>query len=175
MIATAELDRLAARVRASARDGGLIETAQVKLLGLDEVRQAAGARWPRMREHVREGSLKIIAQRIGAHDAVIPCGDGFLVVFADPASGASERCCREIRDALISFYLGEEALRRLSAELARDTMSAAALAEIVSAAPNGAQPAIHASSARSRGASSSSRSRGDGTWGEIRWKRQWRA
>lgn len=91
MIATAEMDRLAARVRASARDGGLIETAKVKFLGLDEVREA-GARWPRMREQVREGSLKIIAARIGADDAVIPWGDGFLVVFADATAETERRC-----------------------------------------------------------------------------------
>ena len=136
MIANAELDRLAARVRAAARDGGLIETAQVKLLGLDDVRQAAGARWPRMREHVREGSLKIIAQRIGAEDAVIPCGDGFLVVFADAACAETERCCVEIRDALIRFYLGEEALISIRADVAREPVSAADLASIVTAAPN---------------------------------------
>jgi hypothetical protein len=135
MIATAEMDRLAARVRASARDGGLIETAQVKLLGLDEVRQAAGARWPRMREHVREGSLKIIAARIGADDAVIPCGDGFLVVFADTAAAETERRCSDIRDALISFYLGEEALKAVRADVARETVSAAHLANMVSAPP----------------------------------------
>ena len=56
-----------------------------------------------------QGSLKIIAQRIGAQDTVIPCGDGFLVVFADAACAETERCCGEIRDALIRFYLGEEA------------------------------------------------------------------
>ena len=61
MIANAELDRLAARVRAAARDGGLIETAQVELVGLDEVRLAAGARGRACGQYVREGSLKSVA------------------------------------------------------------------------------------------------------------------
>lgn len=135
MVETNHFERLAARVRGSARDGGLIETAQVKLVGLDEVRRAAGARWPRMREHVREGSLKIISARIGPDDTVIPCGDGFLVVFADVANAETEHRCRDIRDALITFYLGEDALRVLRAEVDPETISAAHLANIVSATP----------------------------------------
>lgn len=128
---SAELDRLASRVRVAARDGGLIETAQVKLIGLDEVRAAAGPRWPRMREYVREGSVKIIASRIGPDDAVVSCGDGFLVVFADAASEHTERRCAELRDALLSFYLGEDALKALRADVRRETTSAANLAGLV--------------------------------------------
>ena len=130
----AEIERLAARVRLAAREGGLIETAQVKLLGLDEVRKAAGARWPRMREHVREGSIKIIAQRVGPNDAIVPCGDGFLVVFADSAASDCERRCREINDALIAFYLGEDALKQVRADVQRESVSAAKLAGVVSGA-----------------------------------------
>ena len=128
---SAEIERLAARVRASARDGGLIETAQVKLIGLDEVREAAGARWPRMREYVREGSIKIIASRLGPEDAVVGCGDGFLVVFADAAGEHTRRRCAEINDALIAFYLGEDALSALRAEIRQESASAAQLAGLV--------------------------------------------
>ncbi len=136
----AELERLASRVRAAARDDGLIETAQVKLVGLDEVRAAAGSRWPRMREHVREGSLKIIVRRIGAEDGVIPCGDGFLVVFAHASPEQTQARCAEIREALLAFYLGEEALSPLRANVARETVSASHLAGIVSQEPSAQAP-----------------------------------
>jgi hypothetical protein len=135
MSQTQEIERLASCVRAAARDGSLIETAQVKLVGLDEVREAAGSRWPRMREHVREGSIKIIAQRIGPEDAVIPCGDGFLVVFADADAAETKVRCRAIRDALIAFYLGEEKLRALRADVAQDTVHASHLAGLVGEKP----------------------------------------
>jgi hypothetical protein len=131
----AEIDRLTARVRAAARDGGLIETAQVKLVGLDEVRQAAGERWPRMRALVREGSLKIIASHVGPQDAVVPCGDGFLVVFADGANAQSAERCAEIRDALVRFYLGEDALKALRADVQQEAVTAAHLAGIVKDPP----------------------------------------
>jgi hypothetical protein len=132
---SAEIERLAARVRVSARDGGLIETAQVKLIGLEDVREAAGTRWPRMREYVREGSIKIIAGRIGPEDAVVACGDGFLVVFADAAAEHTQRRCAEIHDALIAFYLGEHALSPLRAEIHQERASAAELAGLVSNPP----------------------------------------
>jgi hypothetical protein len=135
MMEAAEIDRLAARVRTAARDGGLIETAQVKLVGLDEVRRAAGERWPRMRAFVREGSLKIIASRVGPQDAVVACGDGFLVVFADGANVQSEARCAEIREALIRFYLGEDALKALNADVQRHAVTAAHLAGIVKDPP----------------------------------------
>ncbi|MBC7769510.1 MAG: hypothetical protein H7124_12060 [Phycisphaerales bacterium] len=142
MAIQAELERLAARVRAAARDDGLIETAQVKLMGLDDVRRAAGARWPRMREQVRAGSLGLIAQRIGPDDAVIPCGDGFLVVFADSSTEQTQARCREIREALVAFYLGEEGLGALRADVERETVSAAHLAGLVSNGAAAAPPPI---------------------------------
>lgn len=136
MTLTNDIERLASRVRAAARDGGLIETAQVRLVGLDEVRAAAGPRWPRMREYVREGSLKIIAERLGPDDAVVSCGDGFLVVFADAAGEETQIRSKAIEDALIAFYLGEEALKALRAEVDQETVSASDLAGFVSAGPS---------------------------------------
>jgi hypothetical protein len=89
-----------------------------------------------MREYVREGSIKIIASRIGPEDAVVACGDGFLVVFADAAAEQTKRRCAEIHDALIAFYLGEDALSQLRADIRQESASAAQLAGLVSnAAP----------------------------------------
>lgn len=136
MSTTADFNRLAARVRAAARHDGVIETAQVRLLGLDEVRAAAGARWPRMRDHVREGSLKIITNRISADDAVIPCGDGFLVVFGDGAPDAVQRACAALREALLAFYLGDEGLKPLRADVQQEKTSPARLADLAANAPN---------------------------------------
>jgi hypothetical protein len=131
MAGIGDLDRVAERARAAARDGGLIETAQIKLLGLDAVRDAAGARWPHMREYVREGSTKIISSRLNEDDSVIPCGDGFLVVFADASPEATQRRCAELSDALIAFYLGEDALRAVRADVSRQAASAHALASMM--------------------------------------------
>lgn len=50
-----EFDQVGQRLRGMTRDGSSIEAAQVKLIGLDEIREAAGPRWPRMRERVHAG------------------------------------------------------------------------------------------------------------------------
>ncbi|MGE3141968.1 MAG: hypothetical protein AB7L65_01495 [Hyphomonadaceae bacterium] len=132
MTSAEEINRLANRIRAAAGDDGLIEAAQVRLLGLDQVRAAAGARWPRMREYVREGSVKIIAQHIGDNDAVVPCGDGFLVVFAEGTPEQTQHRCTEINEALIRFYLGEQALAGLGADVRRAATSRSDLANLAS-------------------------------------------
>jgi hypothetical protein len=126
------LDQMAGRLRAMSRDNGSIEAAQVKLIGLDEIREAAGARWPRMRERVRSGSLAILSQHCGADDVIVPAGDGFLVMFADARPGDTQRRCQEMRDALLKFYLGEEALASLRPEVQNRALSAQGLTDLIS-------------------------------------------
>ena len=50
MLTYEELENITGRLRALAHEGGAMEAAQVKLIGLDEIRDAAGAAWPRLRE-----------------------------------------------------------------------------------------------------------------------------
>jgi hypothetical protein len=117
-----ELGQIASRLRVSHNDG--IEAAQVKVIGLDEIRIAAGPRWPRMRERVRVGSLGILNQHTGPDDLVIPAGDGFLVILAEGAPEATQRRRRDMQDALLAFYLGEDALKSLKPDIRGQTLNA---------------------------------------------------
>jgi hypothetical protein len=103
-----DFNQISGRLKAMARDGGSIEAAQVKLVGLDEIREAAGPRWPRMRERVRTGSFGILSQHTGPDDVIIPAGDGFLVMLAEGRPGDAQRRCQEMRDALLSFILAKK-------------------------------------------------------------------
>ncbi len=131
MTTEAGMDQISDRLRAMSRDGGSIEAAQVKLIGLDEIREAAGPRWPRMRERVRSGSMAILAQHTGPDDVLIPAGDGFLVMLADGKAGDVQRRCQEMRDALLAFYLGEEALKALRPEVQNRALSPDGLSELL--------------------------------------------
>jgi hypothetical protein len=122
---------LTGRLRAMTRDGGSIEAAQVKVIGLDEIREAAGPRWPRMRERVRTGSQAILAQHTGPDDVVIPAGDGFLVMLAEGRPGDTQRRCQQMRDALLTFYLGEEALAALRPEVSNRSLTPDSLTEFI--------------------------------------------
>lgn len=131
MRSQAELDGVAERLRAMSRDGGSIEAAQVRLIGLDEIREAAGPRWPRMRERVRQGSHAILSQHTGPQDVIIPAGDGFLIMLAEGRAGDTQRRCQQMRAALLSFYLGEESLQALRPEVNNRSLTADGLTDLI--------------------------------------------
>jgi hypothetical protein len=126
-----DLLQLALRLRSISRDDGSIDAAQVRLIGLDEIRQAAGANWPRMRARVQTGSLNILSRFTGPEDVVIPAGDGFLVILAESTPGANQDRCRKMREALLSFYLGEDALKTLKPEVNARSLSADGFADLI--------------------------------------------
>ncbi len=125
------VDQLSSRLRTLSRDGGSIEAAQVKVIGLDDIRAAAGPRWPRMRDRVRAGSLDILSRYCGDDDVVVPAGDGFLVVLAEAPPGMVQKRCQEMRDALLAFYLGDEALSSLRPEVGNRTLTPDGLTDLL--------------------------------------------
>lgn len=125
------VDHVTSRLRAMSRDGGSIEAAQIKVIGLDEIREAAGPRWPAMRQRVQTGSLNILQDQCGPDDVIIPAGDGFLVMFAHGKPGDSHRRCRQMRESLLRFYLGEDALSTLQPEVKRHALSREGLTQLV--------------------------------------------
>ncbi len=131
MLPCSDFDQIASRLRSMTRDGCTIEAAQVKLIGLDEIRDAAGPRWPRMRERVRSGSLTILSQLTGPDDVIVPAGDGFLIMLAEGPAGDTQRRCQKMRDALLSFYLGEEALSGLRPEVKNRTLTPDAFTDLL--------------------------------------------
>lgn len=125
------LVEIAMRLRAISHDDGSIDAAQVKVIGLDDIRKAAGARWPRMREQVCAGSLAILSKHTGPKDVVIPAGDGFLIVLAEAAAGHNEARCEQMRQALSQFYLGDNGLQTLRPDLTTRTLTADGFADLL--------------------------------------------
>lgn len=128
-----DLVQLALRLRASSREDGAIDAVQVRLIGLDDIRAAAGDQWPRMRERVRLGSSRLLSRFLGPEDVIVPAGDGFLVILAEGARNTQERCAK-MREALLSFYLGEDSLSGLTPDVTARTLSADGFADLMSAA-----------------------------------------
>lgn len=131
MLAASNVDHIAGRLRDISRDGGSIEAAQVRVIGLDEIRAAAGARWARIGERVRAGSLEILSRHTGPDDVVVPAGDGFLVILAEAPPGLVQQRCQAMRDALISFYLGDDALASLRAEVQSRVLTPEGLTDLI--------------------------------------------
>ncbi|MGZ3273796.1 MAG: hypothetical protein ACXWKY_09825 [Caulobacteraceae bacterium] len=125
------IQQLAVRLREAVHETRHIETAQIQIIGLEMVKMRAGALWPELSARVRETSASFIDQRIGENDFVIPAGDGFVVVYAEP-DGAGDKC-RALQGELNTFYLGDEATKDLSASVTHKTLDAHALIETLSA------------------------------------------
>ncbi|MGZ3273797.1 MAG: hypothetical protein ACXU82_04015 [Caulobacteraceae bacterium] len=121
------IQQLAERLKQAVRDTRHIETAQIQIVGLEDVKRRAGPRWPELAARVRNVSHDFIGQRTGPHDLVFPAGDGFLVVYAEP-DGAQQKC-RALQDDINAFYLGEEFTRGLSASVRHESVGAATLME----------------------------------------------
>lgn len=148
MSAGMDLMEVALRLRAIARDDGSIDAAQVKLIGLDEIRLAAGSRWPHLRERVRTGSMDILMRHAHAGDVIVPAGDGFLIVLGEGAPGQNQARCQKMRDALLTFYLGEDALKTLQPRVTARSLSADGLADLLATGlerdrATGAPPMAH--------------------------------
>ena len=121
------IQQLAERLKQAVQDTRHIETAQIQIIGLDDVKRRAGPLWDDLAVRVRETSQDFIGQRLGPHDVLIPAGDGFLVVYAEP-DGAPTKC-QTLQDDLNAFYLGEDWTHGLSANVRHESLGAAMLME----------------------------------------------
>ncbi len=110
----------AQQLQESVRRGRSFETAQVKVIGLDDIRRAAGECWAEIGPRVRANSMQFLTGCLGQDDIVIPAGDGFLVIFAADEQRNFEAESATIQDALNAFYLGEEATRALQAKVTHE-------------------------------------------------------
>jgi hypothetical protein len=133
------LDRIfldaAEKLKESVRQNQTLDTAQVKVIGLDEIRNAAGANWPQIADRVRSNSMMFLEGCLGEGDIVIPAGDGFLVVFAPNPDRDPAREAEIVRDALNGFYLGEEGLSSLRAQVEHKVVDSANVAALCGASP----------------------------------------
>lgn len=126
---------LSHRLRSLSRDDGSIDAAQVRVLGLDDIRAVAGERWPAMQEKVRQGSLAILRHHAKPEDLIVPAGDGFLVILAEDAPGMHQKRCQAMREALVQFYLGDDALANLRAEVTARSLPADGFIDLLATQP----------------------------------------
>jgi hypothetical protein len=100
-----------------------IDIGQFKLLGLSEIRTAAGDNWPRLKSRVFTAGSQLIARHAGPNDIVMPCGDGFLVLMADTCEDKAVRL-DAIGAKLRDFFLGAADLEAMAVETSVRTAKA---------------------------------------------------
>jgi hypothetical protein len=118
VVADDEVFRAAAeRLKESVRQGRTFETAQVRVIGLASIRRAAGEKWPQIAARVRYNSRLFLDGCLGEGDIVLPAGDGFLVIYAQAAGRDLAHEAASLQGALDAFYLGEEEMAALRAQV----------------------------------------------------------
>jgi hypothetical protein len=105
------------KLKTTVHEGRSFDAAQVKLVGLDDIRAAAGENWDAIKERVRANSLGFLQGCLGQEDIVIPAGDGFLVLYAEAPARDLTRESAVLQDALNAFYIGEEGMERLRSKV----------------------------------------------------------
>jgi hypothetical protein len=105
------------QLKEATRLGRSFEAAQVKVIGLDEIRSAAGNNWTSLGGRIRSNSMRFLQDRLGGDDMVIPAGDGFLVIYAQTPDRDFEAETAAMQASLNTFYLGDEATKSLAADV----------------------------------------------------------
>ncbi|MBL8548640.1 MAG: hypothetical protein JNJ73_01545 [Hyphomonadaceae bacterium] len=134
-------DEVLLKLKAVAKTNRTVDAAQVQIVNLDEIIRRVGHHWPLVRDRIRAGSVDFLRGCVGPDDIIIPCGDGFLVVFAHGEAQDLKARCAEIQALLTAFYTGEEGLESLRARVEEMTLEQGALAQLMSSPPAPAKAA----------------------------------
>lgn len=114
-----------------------VDVGQFHLLNLDAVKEMAGGDWPNKRKKIFDVSTHFIEKRISPDDLLMPCAEGFLLIFADAGKDSDEEI-EQISKALQIFFMGAPDLKTLEVSWQSDTVTAKELVEL--AAPSQAEP-----------------------------------
>ena len=111
------IQQLAERLRRAVRETRQVETAQIQIRGLNEVRRRAVGMWAELAQRAPDVSAKLIAERLTPDDIMIPAGDGFLVVYADPKDALAQS--QVLQQTLDGLFMHESWSPMLRAEVRR--------------------------------------------------------
>jgi hypothetical protein len=100
------------------------DVAQMHLINLPEIINAAGRNWPKLKDKLRADSVKFLKACLEEDDLVIPAGDGFLIDFARGEPAEVKLRGDELRDVLLEFYRGQEEFKNLGISVAHRQIAA---------------------------------------------------
>lgn len=124
---------LSGRLREIAQHRPELDVTQLQVINLEDVREAYGERWPEVRRRVLETSINFLKNRITPEDLLIPCGNGFIVVFGSIDGTSAEIAGLQLARSLNNFFVGEEGLERFRFRCKHQTLEIAGIANLVRA------------------------------------------
>jgi hypothetical protein len=99
---------LAEKIKRAAAGRATLDVAQFQFIGLKEIAERYGPRWPERRERVQTVARHFIAKRIAPEDVLIPGADGFLLVFGARAGLVADAAAQRISKSLNDFFIGSD-------------------------------------------------------------------
>ena len=100
-----------------------IDVSRYQFVNMDRVREAAGNRWPELRERAFIASRSIIERRVAEDDLIIQCESGYLVIFKALSGQQAQALTNKVRGELEEFFLGEAFINQMSVEATSEQLS----------------------------------------------------
>jgi hypothetical protein len=139
-------DENADKIKSLLGDKEAITAGRLKLLGLDEVREAVGDRWEKLKPKILSTFKSVVERRLAPSDVVISIGEaGFIILFGELSGPATEvksqAIAKEARERLLgldsslepNLFVGRETVT-LSREQLKSLTAAAEVVESPDAA-----------------------------------------
>src|SRR6185295_10524420 len=104
----ADLGDLVSRLRLMAQGRESIDVAQLHFVGLNDIQEAYGQRWPEQKTKIQDAAEAFLRRRIGGTDLLIRGEDGFLVVLGGAAGPEAHAIAAQLTHGLNTFFIGEE-------------------------------------------------------------------
>lgn len=130
-------------IRRAMTRGERIDAGQFRLLNLNAVREQAGENWPSAKKKIMTAGHQFLSKRLHEDDAVIPCEEGFLVLFASPPEDPAAFLA-ELGEALMTFFLGSPETKTIAVETQASRVNAGEISQL--AATTATAPAKPAAS-----------------------------
>lgn len=100
-----------------------IDVSRYQFVNMERVREAAGPRWPELRERAFIASRSIMERHIAEDDLIIQCESGYLVIFKALSGRQAQALTNRVRAELEEFFLGEAFMNELGVEATSEQLS----------------------------------------------------
>lgn len=104
-----DLGDVVSRLRAMAQERETLDIAQLQFVGLGEIQQAYGARWPEQKAKIQDAAETFLRKRIDGSDLLVRGDGGFIVLLGASVGAESHAIAAQLTHGLNSFFLGEGA------------------------------------------------------------------
>lgn len=104
--ARTDLVELLARLRSAAQGRSTIDVAQFQFIGLNDIQQAYGERWPEQKARIQDAAEGFLRRRVSDCDILVRGDAGFVVVLGSTAGPEAHAVAAQLTHGLNAFFLG---------------------------------------------------------------------